>query len=203
MRVLLLAAAVGLIALVSNITTEAQLSGQADTLLTVRLTLSRLVNSGTVWAGQLVLAGWLVARPGQSALAGLLAGEASLAIHYGVGELAGIYEHAIWAANLNWFLIALFAGPVLGLVGAIARRPTRAGLVARVLVPVAALIEPFFTGLLGPGGRFRNPDETASTLAGLALLTAGVVAITVLARRVSTAYRTRTEVSGPPASPSA
>ncbi|NLJ55268.1 MAG: hypothetical protein GX344_14235, partial [Intrasporangiaceae bacterium] len=50
-RALAVAAAIGIIALVSNITSVAQLSGEADTWLTIRFTMSRLVNSGTVWAG--------------------------------------------------------------------------------------------------------------------------------------------------------
>lgn len=41
----------GVLALLSNITSLAQLGGEADLLLGVRTTLSLLLNAGTVWAG--------------------------------------------------------------------------------------------------------------------------------------------------------
>ena len=42
---------VALVSLASNITSESQLSAEANTLLAVRSTFSKLVNSGAVWAG--------------------------------------------------------------------------------------------------------------------------------------------------------
>lgn len=45
------AAVLGVLALLSNITSLAQLGGEADLLLGVRTTLSLLLNAGTVWAG--------------------------------------------------------------------------------------------------------------------------------------------------------
>jgi hypothetical protein len=50
---LVLAAAVvlALVSLASNVTTVSQLEGRADLLLAGRLTLSQLINAGSVWAG--------------------------------------------------------------------------------------------------------------------------------------------------------
>lgn len=90
-KVIVAASLVGIIALLSNITTTDQLSGDADTLLTLRFTVSKLVNSGTVWGGLLTLAGWFVRRPLHAALAGVVAGEVALVVHYGLGHLFAVY----------------------------------------------------------------------------------------------------------------
>lgn len=102
-KVIAVASLVGLIALASNITTTAQLSGEADTILTLRFTVSKLVNSGTVWGGLLILAGWLVRRPLPAALAGVVAGAVALVVHYGVGQLFAVYQGDIWRSNWYWF----------------------------------------------------------------------------------------------------
>ncbi|MDO5501499.1 MAG: hypothetical protein Q4F67_17660, partial [Propionibacteriaceae bacterium] len=141
------ASVIGVVALVSNITTETQLTGQADTWLTVRFTLSKLVNAGTVWGGLLILAGWLVRRPLAAALAGIAAGEVALAVHYALGQVFAVYGYGahMWAANWPWFVIALVLGAPLGLLGATARRRDGWGLAARLVVPVGAIVEPFVT----------------------------------------------------------
>ena len=62
-----------------------------DDLALFRLTITRLANSGTAWAGLLVFAGWLVRRPLAAAAAGLVAGQLSLVAHYALGRAGGLY----------------------------------------------------------------------------------------------------------------
>lgn len=182
MRVVAVTLIIGIAALITNITSPSQLSGQADVLLTVRLTLSNLVNSGTVWGGLLLLAGWLVQRPVQAALAGMLAGEFALIIHYALGQLFGIYEAAIWPENWHWFVIALTAGPILGLMGAAARRGDVWGLLFRLVVPVAAIAEPVVLGMFAVPDFWSTPGKVASIVAGIVLIVGGAVGVVLLWR---------------------
>ena len=62
-RILSLAALLAVVALLSNITTEAQLSGRDQLWFTVRRAVSVFVNAGTLWAGISILAGWMVSAP--------------------------------------------------------------------------------------------------------------------------------------------
>src|SRR5689334_7407159 len=68
----------GVSSLLVNVTTEAQLSGDAPVALALRRTASLLLNAGTVWAGVSVLAGWWAVRPVRAAVTGVLAGLGAL-----------------------------------------------------------------------------------------------------------------------------
>lgn len=183
-RVLVVASLVGVVSFLANITTVAQLSGDADVLEMVRMTLSRIVNSGTVWAGLLVLAGWFVRRPMHAALAGPVAGELALVVHYGIGRLvevygsgswAGGFDPEVWAANRIWFIAALALGVPLGLLGAGARRRGRWGLVARLVVPVAAVSEPLVLGMFAAPSLLPAPVRVSGIATGVVLTLAGVI----------------------------
>lgn len=185
---LVLAAAIGLalVSLASNITTVSQLSGEADTLLTARLTMSKLVNAGTVWAGLAVLSGWLVRRPVQAGVAGIMACVLALTVHYGSGRAFGLFDSDVWPSNFSWFVLAVLLGGPLGVVGAIARRPGPFGLAARLMLPVAAVVEPFLTGMFTTLAIAPWPGRVSSLVAGLTLLAGGVtggVAVLAAARK--------------------
>lgn len=165
-----------LVSLASNVTTVSQLSGEADTQLFVRFTLSKLLNAGTVWAGLAVLSGWLVRRPPAAMVAGPVACLTALVAHYAVGNVLGMYDADIWTSNAYWFIAAVVLGSPLGLVGAIARRQSPAGLAARLVVPVGALLEPFVVGAFTGPAILPWPDRMSSIVSGAILLAAGVVA---------------------------
>ncbi|MDR6318594.1 hypothetical protein J3R03_002790 [Actinoplanes couchii] len=159
-----------------------QLEGQANTLLAGRLTVSQLVNAGSVWAGLAVLSGWLVRQP----LAAVAAGAASLLIacvvHYGVGMVFGIFDADVWSANRHWLLGAMIVGGPLGLVGAIARRPGPIGLVSRLVVPAGAMLEPWVLGLFFTSAVLPWPNRVADFVSGAVLSAAGMAgAVRVLA----------------------
>lgn len=146
--------AVALIAVLFNMTTQWELEGHFQTWSFVRKSIAKVVSSGTVWAGVAVYAGWKLSRPTVAFLGGIVASVATLFIHYVVG---GVLDFVTgWVihldgtndllGNLNWFAAAaLLCGP-LGLVGWMAAKPSGAGAVARCVVPVGALLEPFVMG---------------------------------------------------------
>jgi hypothetical protein len=176
--------ALALLSLASDVTTSAQLSGDADGLLTARWTVSKLLNAGVAWAGLPVLAGWLVRRPGPAAAAGVAAAVGALVVHYAVGTALGVFGPDIWTSNLSWFVVAAVTAGPLGLVGALARRRGPVGLLARLVVPVGALLEPVVTGSLTPP-RFptTTPDRVSDVVSGGVLVVLGAFAVAVVVRR--------------------
>lgn len=176
------ALALAVVSMVSNINTAAQMSGQADVLRAIRLTFSNLANAGVVWAGLLILAGWLVKYPRQAAAAGVAAGLMSLIAHYALGQAAGIYTAEIWEANLNWFFITAIVGAPLGLIGSLAHRADDLGFLARLLVPVGAVAEPLVRGYFTLHPTLLWPDRLASVICGVVLIAAGLLAAFVAVR---------------------
>lgn len=174
---LVIAAATGLalVSSASNVTTASQLSGEADALLVVRSTVSKLVNAGTAWAGLAVLSGWLVRRPVQAVAAGIAGCLLALVVHYGSGRILGLFGSGVWTENSYWFAAAVVLGGPLGLVGATARRPGSWGRVSRLLVPVAAALEPFATGLFTSPSVMPWTSRVSSVVTGIVLLGAGTV----------------------------
>ncbi|KGN36867.1 hypothetical protein N803_15755 [Knoellia subterranea KCTC 19937] len=174
----------GLTSMLSNITTDAQLSGEDQVFFAIRRAASLVLNSGTAWAGISVLAGYLVCRPLASAVAGLLAGSGALVVHYGVGELTGLMPSGSFATNTFWFVAAAVTGAPLGLVGSLARSCSRWGLLARLVVPFGALVEPWAVGWWM--GSTQSMAEHVSDLTAAAILTAaglGGAALIVRRRR--------------------
>lgn len=175
-----------LVALASNVTTMSQQSAEADALLAVRSTLSKLVNAGAVWGGLPILSGWLVHRPMPAAAAGILACLTALFVHYGVGLLLGLFDSTVWAENQFWSGLAVVVGGPLGLVGAAARRQDSWGLLARLVVPLGAVLEPFYLRMLSTPEMMPWPGRVSSAVAGVLLIaagTAGAVVVVIRHRR--------------------
>ncbi len=180
--VLVAASVLALVALAANATTTSQIEGQANALLAARRTISQLLSAGTVWAGLAVVSGWLVRRPVQAFAAGVLGLLVALVVHYGVGLILGMFDPNVWTENPEWFTAALVLGGPLGVLGAIARRPDLWGVVARLVVPVGALLEPFVIGMFTSPAIMPWPTRFASISVGVVLLAAGTVGcIAVLA----------------------
>jgi len=173
--VLAAATVMALVALASNAATLSQIEAEANTLLAVRTTISRLLSAGTLWAGLAVVSGWLLRRPVQAFAAGVVALLVALVVHYGVGLILGMFDSNVWTENPEWFTGAVVLGGPLGLVGAIARRPDLWGVVARLVVPAGAVLEPFVLRMFSSPGIMPWPGRVASVISGLTLLTAGTV----------------------------
>lgn len=184
------ASVLGLLSLASDATTMAQISAEANTVRAVRGTVSVLLN-GTLWAGLAVLSGWLVRRPVQAAAAGVVALLAALVVHYGVGWLLGMFDTAGVLENSYWFEQALILGMPLGLVGAAARRTDRWGVMARLVIPVMAVLEPFVTRSFSTPSMMPWPQRFAATTSGVLLVllgTAGCIWVLVVARKDQQAH---------------
>ncbi|GAB3261799.1 hypothetical protein GCM10027425_25400 [Alteromonas gracilis] len=180
----LVAVALGLLSLLTNITTTAQLEGRDELLNAVRKSATRVLNSGTVWAGLSVLAGWLVRRPALAAAAGAGAGLLALLVHYGAGVALGVFGTDAFSSNATWFAAAVVAGPALGLVGAAARRTEALGLLARLVVPVGAVLEPWVVGWLTPGSAEVWSNRVSGYAAAAVLFAAGTLGLVLVLRSV-------------------
>ena len=183
--VLVAALVLGSLSLASNATTMSQIEGEANTLRAVRGTISQLFN-GTLWAALAVFSGWLVRRPGQAAGAGIVVLLTALAVHYGVGRIVGMFDTEGVLENSYWFAAALVVGGPLGLVGAIARRSDLWGVLARLIVPVMAVLEPFVTGSFSAPAIMPWPQRFAEPASGILLLllgTAGCIWVVATASR--------------------
>ena len=174
-QVVLAVVVLGVASLVVNITSEAQLSGEDQGLFAFRRTFSLLLNAGTVWAGLSVLAGALMRRVIPAAVGGTLAGAGALIVHYGVGVLTGLMPAGSFGANTFWFAAALLTGAPLGLIGALSRSRTWWAFPARLVVPLAAVAEPWVVGwwrVSDPESRGECVSDVAAgcilTLLGLA-----------------------------------
>ena len=178
--VVVAAVALALLSWLTNITSTAQMSGKADGFLAFRFTISMLANSGTAWAGLAILCGWLVRRPLQAAIAGVVGSLLSLTVHYSLGRLSGMFDPDIWAENSDWFVLGLVACGPLGLIGAAARRIDVWGLVARLVVPVGAVLEPLILGMFTPIAMMNWPDRFSSIACGILLTVIGVASSVVV-----------------------
>lgn len=175
----------GVVALLTNLTTIEQQSGQQQTFLAARFTLSRITNAGVVWAGVSVLAGWFVRRPLQAAAAGIIAGQLALASHYLLG-LALSAPTSVVHGNEAWFVIAAVFGAPLGLVGALVHHSGRLGLLAGLVVPFGAVAEPFVRGFFTMPAIMPWPDRVSATITGAVLVMGGLVGAVVAVRRHTT-----------------
>lgn len=179
-----LAIALGAASFLVNVSTPAQQAGGAEVLRAVRLLLSRLLNSGTVWAGAAILAGCVARRPVRAAAAGIWAPLLALVVHYALAALTGWVPGLSWRDNLSWFAAAAVLGAPLGLIGALSRRPGTTGLLAALVVPAGAVLEPLVRGRFAGGSSGTWPGRFADVGSGALLLGAGLaVAVVVLLRR--------------------
>lgn len=96
----------------------------------------------------------------------------ALVVHYGVGWLVGMFDTAGVLENSYWFGQTLLGVP-LGLMGAAARRADRWGVLARLVVPVMAVLEPFVTGSFSTSSMMPWPQRFAATTSGVLLVLFG------------------------------
>ncbi|WP_432570712.1 hypothetical protein [Kineococcus sp. SYSU DK005] len=180
---LVLAAAVvlALLSLASIVAGASRLAAEAQGLLTAGRVVSEVLNAGVLWAGLPVLSGWLVRRPAHGVLAGVVASLTALVVHYGAGQMLGVFASSIWGQNAGWFAIAALTGGPLGAVGAIARRRGPWGLLARLTVPVGAVLEPFVLGVFTVPQHLPRLERVSGVVSGLVLVAAGVAGVLAVA----------------------
>src|SRR5262249_17796523 len=119
-------AAAGFVALAGiSIGTAAPRVGSMSRGLNKLLALASRVNAACVWVGMSVLAGRVQSRASAAALMGAAALLATVVAYYVAGALdAGVSLTLTFSSSRSteWLVASLVAGPVLGLVGLLARR---------------------------------------------------------------------------------
>jgi hypothetical protein len=152
---------------------------------------SMVLNSGSAWAALAVVGGWLIGRPLAGAVAGTVALVAAVVGYYAFGVLAGdrtdVGLAGVSGAVRMWALLAVVVGPVLGLDGALVRRPGLIGLVAVLVVPVGVVVE--MVGLR------RLSSETFAVDPTLAWAQAGMVLGAILGGCLALVVRLREPVT--------
>lgn len=155
---------------------------------------SLVANSGAAWAGSGVLGGWLLG----SALRGLAGGPvalvAAVVAYYLLGAVVGSETPDGSAEQIALFsLIALVAGPVLGVVGGAIRRRGALGLMAALVVPLGACAEQIWRSShveLQP-----DPARPTANVVLLALALAGAAVAVARYARGRRSRRGRTSAS--------
>lgn len=173
--VLLGSAALGLVGLATTVATRAQVLDHNQFLYILSQTLRLLTNSGTAWAGIVVWAGWVLRRPAAAAMGGIVAGETALLVHYVVGVTTGLFTAQIFSENLNWFAASLITGAPLGLIGVIARQGNWLGLMARLFVPIGAVLEPVVRHRVPPPPNLPWQEAVVHWSAGVCLILIGSI----------------------------
>lgn len=184
-------AGLGIVALLSNLTTVAQLSGEANTVLAIRSTISKLVNSGSVWGGLAILAGWWSIRWWQAWVAGVGASLVALVTHYGLGQLFGVFDHGIWESNLPWFVLALTLCGPLGVVGVTTHRQDVLGLAAALVLPMGLIVEPILFGMFTELAVIPWPQRVSSAICGAVLIVSGLALGAVVVRHRTAGWSQR------------
>jgi hypothetical protein len=132
------------------------------------------------WAALGLVLGWVAGR----AVAAMLSATAGLLVavlsYYLAKAAVGITSGIDWNATTLWCVAALVTGPVLGVLGHLATRPTWATLPAALVGPALMVADVLRTP--GSAGSAR-PTADLMVVAAAALLTAALVARVVRARR--------------------
>jgi hypothetical protein len=138
---------------------------------------SMFLNAGSTWATLAIVSGWVIGRPIPAAIAGAAALGAAVVGYYAFGLLAGdrtqVGLEGVSGAIGLWTVLAVVAGPVLGIAGALIRRPGWIGRIATVVVPVGIVVEMVVLRRLG--------DETFAVDPALAWTQTAMITVSILA----------------------
>ncbi|MET9359190.1 hypothetical protein ABZY14_40790 [Streptomyces sp. NPDC006617] len=99
--------------------------------------LSLLLDAGWAWAALAVAVGWMAGTRSRGASCGVAALTCATVSYY-------VVDLYLWDAGTDmiaWLVFGVPAGLILGLVGALIRRPGWTGLVAALVVPVGAAVQ--------------------------------------------------------------
>jgi hypothetical protein len=106
---------------------------------------SLLLDVGWAWAAVAVAAGWLAGAIVRAAAAGAVSLMTATAAYYLMDSLLRHEPLAGYIGETRvWWLASLTLGPFLGAVGASLVRSGATGLLARLIVPVGALVQTIF-----------------------------------------------------------
>lgn len=142
---------------------------------------SLLLDVGWAWAALAVAAGWLAGEIVWAAPAGAVSLMTATAAYYLMDSLLREESLAGYVGETRyWLLASLTLGPFLGVVGANLVRSGVVGLLARLAVPVGALVQPIFfqPGIAGssrPAAAWALVIVSAGAVASISLVVARFV----------------------------
>lgn len=146
--------------------------------------LGLLANLASPWAVAAFFVGRVAGSPKRGAAAGALTLISGVASYYLLGVAAG---YSVGAGNLVWITVALVAGPVMGLCGAVVRTGDGWGLQAAVAAPsvmlLAEAIFVFFERRAWLWDLDREPHRISDVWVLAALTLAAALMPAVLGRR--------------------
>lgn len=188
-RVALACTALAVISLLTNLSFPAEMEGHWQVYSFLRKSLSRFANSRTLWAGAALYAGWQMRGLFPAALAGVLAAEGTLLIHYLLGTLIGFFSVAEAASNQIWFTAGLVLCAPLGCIGHLASRPGWVGLLCRLVLPLGALLEPWVLRMFDPYPQLPWAVRCSSITCGVMLTILGAVTMVLVLVRGPRGFR--------------
>ena len=134
---------------------------------------SLALDVGWAWAAIAVAAGWLAGAIVRGAVAGAMALMSATAAYYVMDSVLREESVTGYVGEARyWWLASLTLGPFLGVVGALLVRSGVIGLLAMLIVPVAALVQTLF---LQPG--LASSSRPAAIWAAVVVSAAAVAAI--------------------------
>lgn len=143
----------------------------------VRVT-SHVLDAGWAWAAVAFVAGCLAGSPARGAAAGFVALVAATIAYYGMDSILREEPLSLyWREMLRWWLGSAIFGPVLGCIGAYARRPGVVGLLAGLVIPIGAAAQMV---LMPPGGAVTGSTTTSARI--VVVVIAAVWAAAVVGR---------------------
>ncbi len=105
---------------------------------------SLALDAGWLWAATAVLVGWLASREARP-VAGMLRGAVAGTLALVFATTAYFYWDALFDGgpwwSVFWLIGSVAVGPVLGVAGALIRRPGLVGTLAALLVPAGAALQ--------------------------------------------------------------
>jgi hypothetical protein len=146
---------------------------------------SLLLDVGWAWAAVAVAAGWLAGAIVRAAAAGAVSLLTAATGYYVMDSLLRQEPLAGYIGEARfWWLASLTLGPFLGAVGASLVRSGAIGLLARLIVPVGALVQTIF---LQPG--LASSSRPAAVWALAIVSAASVASISLVAARFAVRSR--------------
>ena len=144
-KIFVIALLLGCISLIFNLSFQQEVEGHWEVYSGFRKTGAKLVSSGSLWAILSFYSGSRAYNAWAGAFAGVVCAECGLAIHYLLGILSNVYESAILASNIQWFIAGVMLCCPLGYLGWLSTHRGPLPLLARFTPAICAICEPIIT----------------------------------------------------------
>lgn len=143
---------------------------------------SMLLNAGTTWAALAFLAGRLAKRLTYGVIAGFVSLGMAVIGYYAHGMIFGdrmdVATAILASITLQWLLVAVVVGPLLGAIGALSWRRGVIGVIASSSLATGAIVEMIFLQRLN-GMTFKIDPWIAFTQIGMITVACAVTTLLI------------------------